>query len=73
VYILKQKARASSFSSEERIMSITPYTIAIAQADLDDLQERLASVRWTNELPGVGNDSKRALARRKPRDFSPSS
>lgn len=37
-------------------MSITPYTIAISQADLDDLQERLARVRWTNELPGVGED-----------------
>ena len=35
-------------------MSIIPYTIAIAQADLDDLKERLAHVRWTNELPGVG-------------------
>lgn len=37
-------------------MLITPYTIAISQADLDDLQERLARVRWTNELPGVGTD-----------------
>jgi epoxide hydrolase len=37
-------------------MSMTPYTIAIAQADLDDLHERLARVRWTNELPSVGND-----------------
>lgn len=38
------------------MMSITPYTIAIPQADLDDLHERLAGVRWTNELHGVGND-----------------
>jgi epoxide hydrolase len=37
-------------------MSITPYTIAIPQADLDDLKARLAHVRWTNELPGVGTD-----------------
>jgi pimeloyl-ACP methyl ester carboxylesterase len=35
-------------------MLITPYTIMIPQADLDDLQARLARVRWTNELPGVG-------------------
>ncbi|MBA2678567.1 MAG: epoxide hydrolase N-terminal domain-containing protein, partial [Ktedonobacteraceae bacterium] len=35
---------------------ITPYTIAIPQADVDDLKERLARVRWTNELPGVGTD-----------------
>src|SRR5258707_13069042 len=37
-------------------MSIIPDAIAIAQADLDDLKERLAHVRWTNELPGVGSD-----------------
>jgi pimeloyl-ACP methyl ester carboxylesterase len=35
---------------------ITPYTIAIPQTDLDDLKERLARIRWTNELPGVGSD-----------------
>ncbi|GHO78410.1 hypothetical protein KSD_61810 [Ktedonobacter sp. SOSP1-85] len=35
---------------------MTPYTIAILQADLDDLQERLTRVRWTNELAGVGGD-----------------
>ncbi len=34
---------------------ITPYKIAIPQADLDDLKTRLARVRWSNELPGVGN------------------
>jgi pimeloyl-ACP methyl ester carboxylesterase len=38
------------------MMSITPYTIAIPQADLEDLKERLARIRWTNELPGVGSD-----------------
>ncbi len=37
-------------------MLITPYTIAIAKADLDDLKARLAHTRWTNELPGVGTD-----------------
>jgi hypothetical protein len=35
---------------------ITPYTIAIPQADLDDLQARLAHIRWTNELPGADTD-----------------
>lgn len=34
--------------------SIQPYTIAIPQADLDDLHERLARTRWSDELPGVG-------------------
>jgi hypothetical protein len=35
-------------------MSITPYTAAIPQADLDDLKARLARVRWANELPDAG-------------------
>lgn len=30
------------------------FRVEIAQADLDDLQERLARVRWPDELPGVG-------------------
>jgi pimeloyl-ACP methyl ester carboxylesterase len=35
-------------------MSIRPFTIAIPQADLDDLRDRLARTRWPDELPGVG-------------------
>jgi epoxide hydrolase len=35
---------------------ITPSTTGIPQADLDDLKARLAQVRWTNELSGVGTD-----------------
>jgi pimeloyl-ACP methyl ester carboxylesterase len=35
-------------------MTIQPFTIAIPQADLDDLRDRLARTRWPNELPGVG-------------------
>ncbi len=31
-----------------------PYRIDIPQADLDDLQRRLADTRWPDELPGVG-------------------
>jgi hypothetical protein len=37
-------------------MNIQPFTINIPQAALDDLQDRLARTRWTNELPGVGGD-----------------
>lgn len=37
-------------------MTIRPFTIAVPQADLDDLRERLARARWTDELPGVGWD-----------------
>ena len=29
-----------------------PFTIAIPQADLDDLQARLARTRWTDEVAG---------------------
>jgi microsomal epoxide hydrolase len=34
--------------------SIQPFRIAIPDADLDDLRERLARTRWPDELPGVG-------------------
>ncbi len=34
--------------------SIQPFRVDIPQADLDDLDERLAATRWPNELPDVG-------------------
>jgi epoxide hydrolase len=33
---------------------IRPFSIDIPQADLDDLHERLARIRWPDELPGAG-------------------
>jgi hypothetical protein len=33
---------------------IRPFRIEIAQADLDDLHDRLGNARWPGELPGVG-------------------
>ncbi len=33
---------------------VKPFRIEIPQADLDDLQERLADTRWPSELEGVG-------------------
>jgi epoxide hydrolase len=33
---------------------VRPFTIAIPDAQLDDLHNRLARVRWPTELPGVG-------------------
>ena len=33
---------------------IRPFRVAIPQADLDDLQARLARTRWADELPEVG-------------------
>ena len=35
-------------------IAFQPFTIDVPQADLDDLRERLARVRWPDELPGVG-------------------
>ena len=37
-------------------MSIQPFTIAIPQATLDDLRERLARTRWSVEIEGAGWD-----------------
>ena len=34
---------------------IEPFTARIPQADLDDLQQRLATTRWTHEQP-AGRD-----------------
>ena len=37
-------------------MSITPFTIAVPQADLDDLRDRLARTRWPDEIADAGWD-----------------
>jgi pimeloyl-ACP methyl ester carboxylesterase len=48
--------------------TIRSFSIDVPQADLDDLQDRLARTRWSGELPGVGwsrgvpEDYLRALA-----------
>lgn len=36
--------------------SIRPFRITIPQNSLDDLQDRLARIRWPDQLPGVGED-----------------
>jgi hypothetical protein len=38
------------------VASISPFRIDIPQADLDELDERLARVRFPDELPGTGWD-----------------
>jgi Epoxide hydrolase N terminus len=38
----------------DRSAAIRPFPIAIPQAYLDDLRDRLARTRWPDELPGVG-------------------
>lgn len=42
---------------------ITPFSVNIAAADLDDLADRLARTRLPDELPGVGGDYGAPLAR----------
>src|SRR5215211_6316970 len=37
-------------------MTIEPFTIAVPQATLDDLRERLARTRWTDQVEGSGWD-----------------
>src|SRR5260370_36939396 len=36
------------------LMNVNPFTIAVPQAALDDLQMRLAQTRWPDEIPGSG-------------------
>jgi pimeloyl-ACP methyl ester carboxylesterase len=35
-------------------LDVRPFQVEIPQADLDELMERLARVRWPDELPGAG-------------------
>jgi len=34
--------------------TISPFTIAVPQADIDDLHRRIANTRWAPDLPGIG-------------------
>ncbi len=43
-------AQTPTFTAEE----IRPFRIDVPQADIDDLNDRLARTRWPSELPGVG-------------------
>jgi pimeloyl-ACP methyl ester carboxylesterase len=43
-------SRGDSMSTD----AIRPFRIDVAQAELDDLQDRLARTRWTDEAPGSG-------------------
>jgi hypothetical protein len=45
---------AATTGADRSDAAIRPFRIAIPQADLDDLRERLARTRWPDELPGVG-------------------
>ncbi len=47
---------AAPIGADRSAAEIRPFRIAIPQADLDDLRDRLARTRWPDELPGVGWD-----------------
>jgi epoxide hydrolase len=44
------------------VREIRPFTVRIAQAQLDELRERLSHTRWPEEPPGVGWSSGAPLA-----------
>jgi epoxide hydrolase len=41
-------------STDRTDASIQPFQVEVPQADLDDLHDRLARTRWSDDLPGVG-------------------
>jgi pimeloyl-ACP methyl ester carboxylesterase len=45
-----------NYDKENNMSFINPFQINIPQADLDDLQARLAMTRFTDEIPGSGAD-----------------
>jgi epoxide hydrolase len=45
---------ATSGSHRSDGSGILPFRIAVPQADVDDLKERLANTRWPDESPGEG-------------------
>src|SRR6266699_6823810 len=47
---------SASILEGERFMNVQSFTIAIPQATLDDLRERLAHTRWPDEIESAGWD-----------------
>jgi pimeloyl-ACP methyl ester carboxylesterase len=41
-------------TNSEATTEIRPYRISVPQGDVDDLRDRLARTRWTQDLPGTG-------------------
>jgi hypothetical protein len=50
--LTKGKEVGASMRSDDR--TLRPFRIDVPQADLDDLQDRLARTRWPEQMPGVG-------------------
>ena len=54
VYLYYKQLRA--FVKGENSMEKHPFTVTVPQSVLDDLKDRLARTRWTDELEGAGWD-----------------
>jgi epoxide hydrolase len=50
----KERQLAEATATGHQTSQIRPFRVAIPQADLDDLSERLARTRWPDELPDSG-------------------
>ena len=48
------QAETTRTAEDDRALAIHPFRIAIDQADLDDLRDRLSRTRWPDELPAAG-------------------
>src|SRR5262249_32696694 len=60
--IAKPSERTPGRRSTVVSMRISPYRVAVPQAVLDDLHERLARTRWPDEVSGAGWDYGASLA-----------
>jgi hypothetical protein len=60
--IFLMTVKRAAWTEKKVDTDIRPFRIDIPQADLDDLQERLARTRWPDELSGVGSDYGVSLA-----------
>jgi hypothetical protein len=47
------QTKGASISPIAESVEVQPYSVEIPQAELEDLEARLARVRWPNELQGV--------------------
>jgi pimeloyl-ACP methyl ester carboxylesterase len=45
-----------SYAQSSNVLNPEPFTVAVPQAVLDDLDQRLARTRWPDQIPGTGWD-----------------
>jgi len=47
-------ATVSAVSASRAVATVSPFTVAVPDAELDDLRGRLAATRWPEPIPGTG-------------------